>query len=415
MLAPIKISSDFFKYPKSSDCSIKKNSLVDVVNKNTIFEHSLLNLALINFCSIKSFDNKNLVDENVSLIEGCSKHYLSDISDIDLDKMVFVHATNYFPKEGIIKSTANATKEKTGYFSPRFKIHGSINHFVEEHSSGSWNNKNYAIIMPFNKLVEANDKKNFLGGELVDFFIRGNIKIPEGSFIIKTNSYNIPKGKIKISNYYDDKKIKVIETPRNDISNFTNEIIKKIGYSLIDWHYILHTYEGTMYRKNTKQAWKNLTDKYGFERTRHSFSPWGKSEIIFDLIYALKNTSDSWIEKNKDGFSKYSIDYQKEILQIIQDIKFGLKNSETLDYDIDKLYNIVTFSSTPSEAIEKIKKELNIVNYYGTQTSFSKENENSFFDNVRYYAKKHLLISNEKAIQELIRRHCSEALEKLFE
>lgn len=148
---------------------------------------ALNGLAVSNSALVKKSSIPELVDETIELLNGCTRKPLNqDLSNLSPKNMVLVHATDYFPEGGIIRTTANATLAETGHINPRFKVHSAINHFVDEHAGGSWDCRNYSVLMPMDKIMESTPKENLIGGQMVDFYIRGDVQLPDGSVIIKS-------------------------------------------------------------------------------------------------------------------------------------------------------------------------------------------------------------------------------------
>lgn len=99
---------------------------------------------------------------------------------MDVSDLVAVHLTNYFPKDGILR-TLNSNLP---YATLRNTIHFSLNHPVENvNFYGQWDDATYAVIVPLEKLVAVPENKiwNF---NVVDTFFVGDVSLPEGTTII---------------------------------------------------------------------------------------------------------------------------------------------------------------------------------------------------------------------------------------
>ncbi len=344
-----------------------------------------------------------LADETAELLEGFVKKPINqDLSNLSPKNLVLVHATDFFPENGIIKTTANASFEQTGLINPRFKIHSALNHFVQSHTGGNWNRKKYSVLMPLDGIMETVPKENILGGNLVDFFIQGDVKLPKGSVIIKTGCSDIPWRKIKVSDFSPNGEIKLIETSRYDISNFTNSIIEKTGYSrlnpLLD---VGSMASNPKMKKNDYEAWVEFAKKYGFENAFHAYSPWGRSETILSNIETLQELDNNWVVGK--------INHKEKILQAIEEIKKSLPQGRKLDYDIDELSDIVKNSKTPQEANELLEKRLKLKH---AKLSFNAE-ERAVFENI----KAHLILSDSKNMQEAqekIKKSCPNTSDELI-
>ncbi|MCX8194021.1 MAG: hypothetical protein N3G19_01525 [Candidatus Pacearchaeota archaeon] len=95
---------------------------------------------------------------------------------LNLEDLVAVRAVK--------NNNSNLVGEKM-YPSPvRATIHFSLNHLVNSHWYGSWENCNEAHIVPFKDLIE-NNKENFIGGSTVDIYFAGPIIIPKSHSVVK--------------------------------------------------------------------------------------------------------------------------------------------------------------------------------------------------------------------------------------
>lgn len=96
-------------------------------------------------------------------------------SYLKLEDLVAVRALNGYSN----------LKNKKMYPSPfRPTIHFSLNHLVESHIYGNWNDASEVYIIPFKDLLEKNNK-NFIGGSTVDIYFAGPIVLPEKYTIVK--------------------------------------------------------------------------------------------------------------------------------------------------------------------------------------------------------------------------------------
>ena len=88
-----------------------------------------------------------------------------------------VHATNYFPKNGVIKSDHDVTDSK------RNTVHTALNGRVGNHSFGNWDNRGIIILDP---LSEHIDQVACIYG--VDTFTYGSIKLSDKATILIDSS-----------------------------------------------------------------------------------------------------------------------------------------------------------------------------------------------------------------------------------
>lgn len=288
--------------------------------------------------------NKNVkyIDENAllsgeTLLEGCTSKSINNFNEMSPKKMVMVHMTNYFPSDGEIKPVNIATKDENGKARYRSTVHFAINHSVEEHLyGGNWQHMKYAVLLPMDGVLQNVEKENVLGGKLEDFFIKGSVKLPDNSVIIKYNP-EIPNGKMKIVNasetmedFCGTKGIKIIETSNPDTGALANKMIGKMGYInlqdltnsvagladeeckvLRDAEYgeklqeeDLDRYEeiiaGIDFSALDKaaeykdEAWAGLCGELDVQPWQHAYSPWGRSEMLIEAIKLVGINGDSW-------------------------------------------------------------------------------------------------------------------------
>ena len=101
------------------------------------------------------------------------------------EELMLVHATDYFPENGEIKTSKNANviygNEEIGkYYSHRNTIHFSLNHRVTENDGGNWSDMKYMILMPFQDL----NIQNLVSLEAVDSYVEGNIALSDNTVIL---------------------------------------------------------------------------------------------------------------------------------------------------------------------------------------------------------------------------------------
>ncbi len=417
--------------------------------------------------SFSGNNNIKYIDESTPLLCGYEKKPLKDFNDFSLDKMCLVHMTNYFPKDGEIKPVNIATKDDDGIAQYRSTIHSAINHSVKEHGMGnSWQTMKYAIILPMDKVFEQTEKENLLGGRLKDFYIKGCVKIPDNSIIVRQNS-KIPKGKLKIINasetmddFKGTKGIKIVESSNPNTGTIANMMVSKMGYTHLDklaqkcsglteeeyrlmsdakysqellekdsdmWFDIKQNFDiqqkAQDFRILEEKSWDNFTKKYDLSPKNHANSPWGRSEALIECIKLVGAKNNSWTKEflsqgssffnekeikeisdlcdkadeytyeelkeifhevfNPDLYGEVynteemaeeefrtilksmnpirKVDYKKEFLKIIDEIKEDLPEGKTLGFDIDVLSEIIKEAKTPNDALKEIKNRLNLI------------------------------------------------------
>ena len=377
---------------------------------------------------IKYYDCDN------DLFDGCEEKPMKKFEDMNPDNIALVHMTNYAPRDGEIVSTKNATKDENGAGKYRSTVHFALNHVVHEHMYGEgWHQMKYGIILPFNKTTDGVQNEDILGGKWDDFYLRGNIKIPEGSYIVKYNP-DIQKGKLRVSDlstsdeFKNTEGVKLVESSNPNLNETVNTVIRKAGYSNLDdimskgmgidskyAHIMLDAKKqlelfdedadlfakisSTLnhqrildYNKRIAKSWANFCEKYNYTNRTHATSPWGRSEALIECIKLVGLYDDSWIYKWKtesyepedencftlddDKLSELiglinsqneededlaaEIDYQKEFLTVIDEIKKQTPSDKPLSYDIDKMREIIETSPRPSVALDRIEKELKL-------------------------------------------------------
>lgn len=126
---------------------------------------------------LATYEEKKL--ENRLLTLGRSNNFRLQLSTIfKPGKLFFVNITNYFPKNGIIRTHGFVSRKRSD---PVFRetIHFTINGGVGGHSLGNWDGSKYAIIVPWEKIIDR-----IICLNIVDSFTFGNLTLPKGSVII---------------------------------------------------------------------------------------------------------------------------------------------------------------------------------------------------------------------------------------
>ena len=126
---------------------------------------------------------QNLKD-NINTISLYSKENAYEIMD-NPDNWVFVHATNYEPKnnekgEMYIPPTAMVTDL------PRASVHGKLNAVVGANSAGSWDKAPFVVLAPFNDVVRLNGNPQEVSVDDTYF-----IPDPDTGLVLPKNAYLI--------------------------------------------------------------------------------------------------------------------------------------------------------------------------------------------------------------------------------
>lgn len=169
-----------------------------------------------------------MINKKQRVFEG--PQYTKDIKS--KDDIILVHLTDYFPKDGMIRTpktlglkyneTINLENKKYSYEFNRERdsIHFACNGEVGNHSGGNWDKKKYAIIVPLSKC----DINDFYGGSTVDFFTNGDFKLPEGSYIL------CPQVEFDDLNSKVGKGVKLYGFEGDSVRGYSNLLIEKLGY-----------------------------------------------------------------------------------------------------------------------------------------------------------------------------------------
>lgn len=344
-----------------------------------------------------------IIDASKNLLPGFKANRLRTIKNIAPENLVAVHMTNYMPTDGVIKTTKAATRDINGVAEYRDTVHFSLNHAVQDHTFGSWADKDVAILSPLKRLMNGNERANIVGGEIKDFFVKKSVKLPEGTVIVRKNP-NIPEGKLRVLNaesideFKGTKGIKIIETS-GSVKETANRAVEMMGYTRIDKlqqkmsgitdemaELSMHPekmkeiiendpekytklLESVDYKKQARtqkafeNAWKKFVENNGLKHYQHTFSPYGRSEALIESIKNVSLKENSWVQEMEGGFftkAGQKVDYKSEFLKVIDEIKERIGKDETLSYNIDGLRSIIAKAKTPKDAMIAVEKQLKL-------------------------------------------------------
>ncbi|MBQ3642627.1 hypothetical protein II906_11995 [bacterium] len=331
---------------------IPLNKIIEYCNKNKDFKNGLVSASEI----LSQIDNdpflrtiKKLKDIDVAPNNTTPAEL--NPRDIKPEALVLVHMTNYEPENNVILST----RDKIG--GSRNSVHFTLNHPVEEHHAGSWDNCKYAIIMPFETTVKANNKGKFIEGLPNDLYTNGSVKIPEGSVLVKYNE-TMPEGCVNVSQSTSLNGVKVIETSQHP-HEIVPEIIKEMGYTNMKangpiglFSYGENNGKTLSSAMENYKAWEKFCDSAGIKLMHHTGSPGQIAEGIIENIDML-SANGSWHEKDFGNN-----DYRKNLLKAANFVKKWQDKGYFVSYDIDKVINIIKKCRTPMQAREKLQPEL---------------------------------------------------------
>ncbi len=169
---------------------------------------------------------------------------------MDIEDLVAVHLTKYFPQNGMIKTLNSMYPEVV----LRNTVHFTVNHPVEDVGFyGSWTGTTYAILTPLDKLCheQQNDIWNF---NVVDTYFIGDVTLPQGStVIVSAQCYNdlikerIVDKELLMSTFFDERR-----SPTSD----DQLVIEKEGirYIILSWN--SDTLRKETYKEICKQGYK---------------------------------------------------------------------------------------------------------------------------------------------------------------
>ncbi len=266
---------------------------------------------------------------------------------MNMQNMVAVHLTNYFPKGGVIKTTGNFVVEDEGikFRSPTHTIHFALNGPVGSHGSGNWEGSKYAIIIPLNKIA-----RRIVTLNPVDTWMVGNLSLPRGTVILahKEDLKRKNPGNAKIIPIEGD----IFQSIREQISQMGLPVATISGWG---WDFEAENHELAsrliMGGLNPLIGFDNgdftdFTEKLGYDKNFH------KSSFFFDIDRFFES-----ITLNLPGsFKKGS-----KVKLSVKSVENSLKKADDL---LEKLENFHSkrekkgFSAMEKSALDKIKKSL---------------------------------------------------------
>ena len=282
---------------------------------------------------------------------------------LGVNKLIAVHITNYFPKNGIIKTLL------WNKLQPRETIHFTLNGTVGDHESGEWNNVKYGILIDLKKMIDR-----VINISPMDTFIMGNLKLPPGSEIWVPRSeqkyekqLEKLKGNAKIF-YYNDKRDLRKEIIPNRIreKGYSVSTTGKWGWgSLSEVPKEVEEYLTGMTGSNT---FENFANKIGKYIGSHSDTSWGHLEIelltLNNYLFGQEN-----LEKNNDKNEIKKV-YLKTIS--IKEILDKVKKQFPFKEEKEALYRIEEYMK---KIINYIEKEFpSIIREINKETTKSEKN-----------------------------------------
>ena len=150
-----------------------------------------------------------------------------------MESIVLVHKTDYIPHGSKIRSNREAkaiagtidakfndgSDYKIDVPSKRRTVHFSMNGEVRSHSYGNWDNKKYAIIIPFNDIP----KENIASANPEDTWTKDSVRLTDNTWIL------CPKGE-KEQIQEENPNINIIEYEGECVSGYVNSFVTNLGY-----------------------------------------------------------------------------------------------------------------------------------------------------------------------------------------
>ena len=308
---------------------------------------------------IKSGVTTRTCDSSESLFSFAKMHPLKAPGGIYSDDgLIITHLTDFAPTADGYIDTARSAIGAT-----RDSVHFAVNHAVKAHDFGSWDEKKLAILIPMKSALKTKGN-HFVGGIAGDFYSKGRVKLPEGSVILRFND-KLPNGKYRIKDasvireFRKMKGVKVIESNGENMNEFANDVIKKLGYELKD------TTSPFCWGKETSSSAYQAFNRFnkwlkskGMLPMIHTYTPNAKIEQLIQNIMLRAESMNEWTYA-KDGVTL--IDSKNQFLKLLNEIqKFAKQTKYPLDFDIKTIKQIISDSKTPQEAVKNLAEKMGI-------------------------------------------------------
>lgn len=258
----------------------------------------------------------------------------------NLDGLILVHKSGHVPtdsrvhslKELGIKGTVNykvGGKEiETTFDKGRNTVHFAVNGEVGSHMYGNWDDKKYAVLIPFKDIP----KQEIGSAAPQDTFIVGGVNLTPNSWIL------VPKGE-KEEVQKNNPQVNVLEYEGKNVSGYADQLIKNLGYKQMSIGP-----NGWDQDRKSEKKYKDLMEKEGLSTTSHS-----------STIYSLQENMDNCMDALL-GILYYAY----ENIELLNDEKFKkeLQNTiENLSYSLflNDCYIITDKSTLTSMICEKFK------------------------------------------------------------
>ena len=248
--------------------------LKEVTNEINLVENSktLYDIGLTPIDAIKFLENHGIqpvLSEADKVIIPHKRNYSSKSA------LIGVHKTKYAPTGNIIKSSkdSNAEYKKTvmlnnkeyqySFNASRNTVHMAMNDEVSSHMYGSWEDCQYAILIPFEDI--PNEKIGRAAP--MDTFTRGSIELSQNSWLL------CPKAEVdKLKTF--NPKIHVLGYEGESVKGFSTPFLTQLGYrseSVGMW--------GWADEESDKQFY-DLIKNEGIKKGTHSYTYFSEDEKI---------------------------------------------------------------------------------------------------------------------------------------
>lgn len=228
---------------------------------------------------ISSEEFKRLVKEGKIVLTEEDKKVLDNHSDFkSLNDLCLVHKCNYMPFNNEIKSALSSGGESIRSFKigiksydykhkeQRHTVHFAVNGEVSSHDLGNWDVRKYAIIVPFECLLN-----NIVSACACDTFVRDKASLNEKCYIL------CPKEQVEIVQKSNNL-ANVIPYEGNNVSGFANAVVSFLGYKcekitnhgwVSDDEYL---YNALMRNKNLNILEHMSTEDYSDDLMKNSYN-----------------------------------------------------------------------------------------------------------------------------------------------
>lgn len=224
-----------------------------------------------------------------------------------MESIVLVHKTDYIPHGSKIRSNREAkaiagtidakfndgSDYKIDVPSKRRTVHFSMNGEVGSHSYGNWDNKKYAIIIPFNDIP----KENIASANPEDTWTKDSVRLTDNTWIL------CPKGEKK-QVQAENPDINIIEYEGECVSDYANSFVTNLGYRYEDVG--VHSWND---EKSSEEICEVISDN-GFRRSVHYYSKESDTEGSFQNIDIATILAELLVQKHY--FKNYN-DFKKMI------------------------------------------------------------------------------------------------------